>query len=219
MRQTDYLPFIKRPIIQDAHIYHANSDTALLGHSLDFKKDLSVLDIGTNTGALLIYASKLEPKDLMGIDVNEEALKLALENLKLNGIEAKLLHSSLNDFKHEPFDVIVTNPPFLQSDARRQRFKEAMDQTMLPLDDLFRGFKRLIKDNGTIYMIYAAEYLEDIMIKAHEAKFKIMSIRPVYDVNKNEATRVILKLKKGHHTKTKVLKPYLIKKGEILADI
>lgn len=219
MRQTDYLPFIKRPIIQDVHIYHANSDTALLGHSLDFKKGLSVLDIGTNTGGLLIYASELRPKELVGIDINEEALKLASENLKLNGIEAKLLLSSLNAFRHEPFDVIVINPPFLQSDGRRQRFREAMDQAMLPLDDLFKGFKRLIKDNGTIYMIYAAEYLEDIIIRAHEAKFKIMSIRPVYDVNKNEATRVILKIKKGHHTKTRVLKPYLIKKGVILVDL
>ena len=45
-------------------------------------KDI-VLDIGTNTGALLLYASKFKPKKLIGIDINEKALELAKEKYEI----------------------------------------------------------------------------------------------------------------------------------------
>ena len=61
MLTLDYLPnHIDIKIYQHKKMFRINTDTCLLGEFLDFKDDLSVLDIGTNNGALyyiLTYVS------------------------------------------------------------------------------------------------------------------------------------------------------------------
>ena len=44
-----------------------NTDTQVLGEFLNIYKQDVVLEIGTNTGALLLYASKFNPKKMIGI--------------------------------------------------------------------------------------------------------------------------------------------------------
>ena len=78
MLTLDYLPnHIDIKIYQHKKMFRINTDTCLLGEFLDFKDNLSVLDIGTNNGALLLYSSLLKPKNMVGIDLNSEALELA----------------------------------------------------------------------------------------------------------------------------------------------
>jgi tRNA1(Val) A37 N6-methylase TrmN6 len=74
----DYLP--NHPnikIYQHKKMFRINTDTALLGEFLDFEPNLDILDIGTNNGALLLYSSLLKPKNIVGIDINNEALEIA----------------------------------------------------------------------------------------------------------------------------------------------
>ena len=81
----DYLP--NHPdikIYQHKKMFRINTDTCLLGEFLDFKDDLSVLDIGTNNGALLLYSSLHRPKSMVGIDINNDALEIAKQNMILN---------------------------------------------------------------------------------------------------------------------------------------
>ena len=62
-RRLDYLPNHEEiKIYQDDEMFCINTDTMVLGEFLDIKKKDIVLDIGTNTGALLLYASKFKPK-------------------------------------------------------------------------------------------------------------------------------------------------------------
>ena len=87
-KKTDYLKFIDYEFIQDDKLFKANTDTAFLGMFLDSMKNKSVLDIGTNTGALLLYAHYHGAKYLYGVDIHSRALKTAEKNL------AKYSHKS-----------------------------------------------------------------------------------------------------------------------------
>ena len=74
----------------------------------------SSLDIGTGTGILAFYLSKISKK-VVAVDVNREALAIAQKNARLNGIgniifKESNLFSSLAGMK---FDLIVFNPPYL----------------------------------------------------------------------------------------------------------
>lgn len=216
-KTKDYLKFTNIEIYQDDKMFCINSDTAILGHSLKLKEGLRILDIGTNNGALLLYASRFKPKTLVGIDINDKALELAKENLSMNNIEAKLYHSDLKDYHDEAFDVIITNPPFFKCNNLKDNEdkKLAMFDIMLPLDELFKGFKRLLKDNGSIFMIYEATRLNEIYLKCIEYSFKLMELTMVYDNNKPYAKRVLCKLKKGPLSEIKIHKPIIIKNGTI----
>ncbi len=71
-----------------------------------------VLDLGCGYGAIGITLSKFFKIDLTMLDINERALHLTRENLKLNGINAKVIESDgFSEIKEEKFDIIITNPP------------------------------------------------------------------------------------------------------------
>lgn len=74
-------------------------------------KDKTVLDIGTGSGILSIGAALLGAKKVYGIDIDEEAVRVARGNAELNNL-SHIIEISRRDFK-EGFnikaDIIVAN--------------------------------------------------------------------------------------------------------------
>jgi len=92
---------------EPADCFHANSDTYLLGSFLRLKHNDTVLDIGTNTGALLLYASLFQPQKLIGVDINEKAIEQAAVNLKDNGVSAELFTMPVQQLNIPAVSAIV----------------------------------------------------------------------------------------------------------------
>jgi len=69
-----------------------------------------ILDAGIGTGILSIAASKLGAENITGVDINDESIKEALENLACNNITNKIqiFHCSVTALK-EQFNVILAN--------------------------------------------------------------------------------------------------------------
>lgn len=75
---------------------------------------LTILDIGTGTGAVaLALKSALPDAEVWATDISAEALALARENAALNGLEVQFVPGSLFAGLSGPFDLIVSNPPYL----------------------------------------------------------------------------------------------------------
>ena len=95
----DYLP--NHPnikIYQHKKMFRINTDTAILGEFIYINPNDTVLDIGTNNGALLLYSNLQNPKHLTGIDINSDALEIANKNLTLNNItNYTLIHKDANE--------------------------------------------------------------------------------------------------------------------------
>lgn len=62
--RQDYLPKLKLPLWQRKDMFCMNTDTVLLGEQMVVRKGESVLDLGCNNGALLLYASRFSPGSL-----------------------------------------------------------------------------------------------------------------------------------------------------------
>ncbi|MEG3753671.1 peptide chain release factor N(5)-glutamine methyltransferase [Psychromonas arctica] len=74
-----------------------------------------ILDLGTGTGAVILaLASELPQATCMGVDFSVDAVALACENRKNLGLTRVVIKQS-NWFKsvQERFDVIVSNPPYI----------------------------------------------------------------------------------------------------------
>lgn len=77
-----------------------------------------VLDMGTGSGAIAIAIAHERPDaDVVAVDASEAALAVAQENAwHLNVPNVRLLHSDwFSDLSGEYFDLIVSNPPYIES--------------------------------------------------------------------------------------------------------
>lgn len=79
-----------------------------------------VLDVGTGTGALAlgVKAARRDAR-VTATDLSESALALARENAALNGLEVAFVQADLLSGVAGPFDLIVSNPPYLPEGDRQ----------------------------------------------------------------------------------------------------
>ncbi len=79
-----------------------------------------VLDVGTGTGALALGVKLARPAAAVwATDVSSRALELASENADRLGFNVTFAQGDLNAGLSGPFDLILSNPPYLPESDRR----------------------------------------------------------------------------------------------------
>ena len=101
----------------DDNVYVPAEDSYMLADNLEIKSGQSVLEIGTGSGIVAMYASKLTD-NITVTDINFDACELARKNFEDNGIEnIEILFGNLFEpVKDRKFDVILFNTPYLPTE-------------------------------------------------------------------------------------------------------
>lgn len=117
-----------------------------------------IVDVGTGTGAIILSlaAEYKAPAVFLGTDISEEAISLAKENAIKTGLTNSVkfaVMDGLDDFDEpEVVDVIVSNPPYIES---------AVCET---LDPRVKDFEpRLALDGGESGLEFYDRYLADAL--------------------------------------------------------
>lgn len=199
MKMTyDYLPQTQIYLHQRKDMFRMNTDTALLGQFMKVKEDESVLDIGTNNGALLLYASQYTKGKLIGVDIQQEACELAKMNLEENEISNfEIIHSNISDVQIEAVDVIVCNPPYFKVVNDRQQNesiykKIARHECYLTLDILCQSVSNLLKEKGRFYLVHRADRLVDICCECRKNQLEIKTIQLIRDEENENAHGILI---------------------------
>lgn len=75
---------------------------------------LSVLDIGTGSGAIAVSLAKVRPQwKVTASDISMDALDLAADNAVSNDVQVDFVKSDVLDEIDEKFDLIISNPPYI----------------------------------------------------------------------------------------------------------
>ena len=147
----------------DDNVYVPAEDSYLLAENLEIEKGESVLEIGTGSGIVAMYASRLTD-NITVTDINFDACRLAEDNFKANGIEnIEILFGNLFEpVKTRKFDVILFNTPYLPTEN-----DEVIDDTInyafdgglngrKVIDMFLNEVKNHLNDGGKVQMIQSS---------------------------------------------------------------
>ena len=147
----------------DDNVYIPAEDSYLLADNLEIKQGQSVLEIGTGSGIVAMYASRLTD-NITVTDINFDACELARKNFEDNGIEnIEILFGNLFEpVKNRKFDVILFTTPYLPTEE-----DEVLDDTInYAFDGGLNGRKVIdlflnevgnhLNDNGIVQIIQSS---------------------------------------------------------------
>ena len=87
--------------------------------ALNYLKDenINVVDIGTGSGCIAITLKKRLPKiNMDAVDISEDAIKVALENAKINNVDINFIKGDILKPLTKKYDCIISNPPYIAHD-------------------------------------------------------------------------------------------------------
>ena len=127
---------------------------------------LQVLDIGTGSGCILLSILKERPNvNGTGIDISKKSINVSKFNAKQLNLtnRVKFFHSSVDNFKIGKYDLIVSNPPYIELLNLKYLEKDIVNfEPKLALSGGLDGFskirkvinraKTLIKKNGKLIL-------------------------------------------------------------------
>lgn len=130
--------------------------------SIDSSKK-TLLDVGCGYGTFGIALKSVYPfLEIDMVDVNDRALNLARENLKLNNMSANVYLSNTYDKVENKYDLIVTNPPIRAG-------KEIVTKILVES-------KKYLNSNGEIWVVIQKKQGAPSAKKNLESVFKKVDI-------------------------------------------
>lgn len=185
------------------HVLSPRFDTELLvEQALKYiKSNDRVLDLCTGSGCVAISIAKNIDAYIEGCDISRKALKLAAKNVKLNNVKVDMYQSNMFSAVQGKFNVIVSNPPYIETGVVKTLDKEVVEHDpILALDGGNDGlnFYREIANNVKNYLVDDGVLLLEIGYNQAESVsniFKHISkqVEVVKDYNNNDRI-IIVKL-------------------------
>ncbi|MBL8630761.1 MAG: peptide chain release factor N(5)-glutamine methyltransferase [Rhodospirillaceae bacterium] len=117
------LPFDVTPATLDPRADTEVLVSAVIDHKHRYKSAPRILDLGTGTGCIMLALLHAIP-DATGvaIDQSEEALRVARRNAMKNNLDTRVQFARMSwaEALSGPFDIVVSNPPYLNADDMAQ---------------------------------------------------------------------------------------------------
>lgn len=112
---------------------------------------MRVLDMCTGSGCIIISILKNTTNvDGAACDISKQALNVAKENARINGVFVDFERSDLFEHVDEMYDVIVSNPPYIRSDEIPHLMPEVSvfepHEALDGSEDGLLFYRRIIKD-------------------------------------------------------------------------
>lgn len=189
-------------LIQKKQGFRFGVDAVLLSNFANIKNRHRVVDLCTGTGIVPFLAyGKYKPKEVIGIEIQEDMVEMANRSSKYNGVEniVKFKNADLKDIDFlktlGTFDVLTVNPPYKLNNSGilnpNDKLAIARHEVMCNLEDVIIAARRLLKDNGRMYMVHRPERLIDIfeLMRKHKIEPKrVQMIQP----NIKKAPNIVL---------------------------
>lgn len=156
---TNMQEFMKLKFYVDNRVLIPQPDTEILVENVisiveniqkDCQKEIKILDLCTGSGIIGVCLKKnLQNVKVHASDISECALDVAKKNSIQNNVDISFIKSDLFDNINEKFDVIVSNPPYIESSTLEGLSMEVKNEPKIALDggkDGLDFYRKIIKE-------------------------------------------------------------------------
>ncbi|WAC09643.1 tRNA1(Val) (adenine(37)-N6)-methyltransferase [Dyadobacter pollutisoli] len=163
MARNSHFKFKQFTVQQDQCAMKVCTDACVLGAWADVKDADHILDIGAGTGLLSLMVAQRNSYGIIdAVEIDAEAFYQAGENVEKSPFHdrIKLFHSAVQEFESDHrYDVIVTNPPFFQSDLLSPIDKKniAHHAKSLDFEEILESIVRLLTPEGKFNILFPVD--------------------------------------------------------------
>jgi len=190
-------------VTQTAGGYRFSIDAILLAAGIRPKPGDSILDLGTGCGIIsLILAFRYPAVQIRAVELQSELIQLAHTNVADNHMADRIevvqadMCSLPGGRAMEPYDWIVSNPPYHRSNTGRinpnNQRALARHEIAMDLAQLLACARRMLRTGGRLALIYPAERTADLLVQMRREGIEPKYLQGVHSQSGQAARLVIV---------------------------
>ena len=204
-------------IIQRKDMFNFSLDTVLLSHFCTINKDYEkIIDFGTNNAAIPLILSMRTASKIIGVEIQEEACKIAQKNIVLNHLEnqIEIVHEDIKNYIHQiqNVDLVVCNPPFFKLGEKsnlndNEYLQIARHEIKITLEQIIQSASKILKQKGRFAIVHRPERLIDIITIMKTYDIEPKRIQLVYPKHNRECNTILVEGMYKGNPSLKILPP------------
>ena len=209
-------------IIQNSEMFKFGIDAVLLSHFAfnQIRNNEKIIDLGTGNGIIPLLLAKSRAKNITGLEIQAENVKMAKKSIELNQLEEKInivqgdikLVSEI--FPKHSFDSVLTNPPYMINNHGKQNPNDAKliarHEVLCNLEDIISAADFLLKPNGKFFMIHKAFRLPEIFNSMINHKIEPKRLQMILPFTDKEANLVLIEGRKNGNPRLQIEKNLIV---------
>ena len=156
---TKHQEFYGLDFYVDGNVLIPQPDTEILVEEViafakQFTNEPKIVDMCTGSGAIAIAISKNIDVEMWASDISKPALEIAKKNALNNKVDIKFIQSDMFEKIKGKFDIIVSNPPYIETQEIEALSREVKNEPLIALDGGNDGldFYRILAQNAKKYL-------------------------------------------------------------------
>lgn len=208
-------------IYQNSSYFSFSLDSIILANYANIRlRDKNIVDFCTGNGVIPLIVSKRTKNNIVGVEIQKKLAELATKSVEYNKLTDRItiVNEDVNEFSSRhlnEFDLVLCNPPYFKVEDKSS-FNESYEKMIarheitFNLEDLCKCCKKVLKDNGNLYIVHRSDRLIDIMETLRKHNLEPKRIRFVYENVSKESTLVLVEAQKCGSVGLKVDSPIIL---------